>query len=84
MEQELDPLMIAFENYFETISEVTHITLMDNDPPAVDIRDLIEKKLIGETENMRSSNKKEEGHRFFKTLLHQDGWEWKDVDTKNS
>ncbi|MGA8853648.1 MAG: potassium channel family protein [Christiangramia sp.] len=84
LEQELKPLIIAFENYFETISEVTHITLMDNEPPAIDVRELIEKRLIGKGENRQLSNNIKKDRKFFKSLLYQDGWEWKDVDTKNS
>jgi len=81
-EQELKPLIIAFENYFETISEVTHISLMDNDPPAADIRKLIEESLI--EEDSEGLSKEFEFRRFFYTLIHQDGWNWEDIDTKNS
>ncbi|HKL37019.1 MAG TPA: hypothetical protein VJ899_12065, partial [Salegentibacter sp.] len=81
-EQELKPLIIAFENYFETISEVTHISLMDNDPPAADIRKLIEESLV--EEDSEGLSKEFEFRRFFYTLIHQDGWNWEDIDTKNS
>lgn len=81
-EQDLKPLIVAFENYYETISEVTHISLMENNPPTTNMRILIEKNLV--EKSSEETSKEIKFRRFFNTLLHQDGWNWEDVDTKNS
>ncbi len=85
LEQDLKPLFIAFENYFEVISEVTHISLMKDIPPAMNIGNLIEKRMIEYSAAKHDlPEATEKDRRFFKTLLYQDGWTWEQLDEKNS
>jgi len=83
--EDLKPLLVAYENYFEVIAEVTHIKLLDSSPQAAVTPRLIEKELI--SENISIKNYSEDISRkrlFFKTLVRQDGWSWEQVNTKSS
>jgi hypothetical protein len=82
--EDIKPLVVAFENYLETISEVTHISLMNEAPPAIEIRELLEKRLIEDDSNPELSKDVVKDRRFFKTLLYKDGWTWDDVNAKSS
>jgi hypothetical protein len=83
-DQDLKPLVVAFSNYLQTISEVTHISLTNENPPAVEIREIIRKRILNISENENISGEEEKDRRFFKTLLEQDGWKWSDLDAKSS
>ncbi|CAL67884.1 potassium channel family protein [Christiangramia forsetii] len=83
--KEIKPLMIAYENYFEVLTEVTHINPEKHGPPSPGIKKLLEKELI--FDNLKDDNFPEDidyNRRMFKTLVRQDGWSWKLVDIKNS
>ncbi|MCM4156618.1 potassium channel family protein [Gramella sp. AN32] len=83
--EDIQPLIIAFENYFETISEVTHISLVKETPPAVSIQILKKRSMVLEdSANIIVADSIKEKRRFFKTLVAQDGWEWDEVDKKSS
>ncbi|MDX1543379.1 MAG: potassium channel family protein [Christiangramia sp.] len=77
-EMDLKPLEIAFQNYREVITEVTHIKLIEEAPPLADTGILKKQGLIVHD---RSSIKVNEElintRRLFQTLVRQDGWSWK-------
>ena len=81
--QVLQPLIVAFENYFETISEVTHINVKEKNPPEISVQILQEQSMVPNSPEQRNIEENiMEKRRFFKTLLYQDGWKWADVEKK--
>lgn len=79
--QDLQPLIVAFENYFETISEVTHINVQEKNPPEISVEILQEQNMVPNSMEQKDIEENiMEKRRFFKTLLYQDGWEWADVE----
>lgn len=80
--QKLKPLLIAYENYFETIAEVTHVDIKNEKPPMVDISNLIKANLVENSNSVESLDGK--NHRIMNTLIQYDGWNWEDMDTKKS
>jgi len=81
--QDLQPLIVAFENYFETISEVTHINVKEKNPPEISVQILQEQSMVPNSPEQRNIEENiMEKRRFFKTLLYQDGWKWADVEKK--
>ncbi len=82
--QDLKPLFIAFENYFEIIDEVTHITIKEKHPPKLELNELKQKDFIEEEKSVDLPDAYEKDRRFFMTLLHHDGWDWEDVGAKKS
>ena len=82
--ENLKPLFIAFENYFEVIAEVTHIDLVKEDPPNSRTYKLSKRELLSETESKQYSEQILRNRRLFKTLVWQDGWNWEQLDAKKS
>lgn len=82
--QKIKPLVIAYDNYFEVLSEVTHMTLEKSGPPFPGIKKLLDAELIINLKKDYSSNQIEQNRRTFKTLVRQDGWNWNLVDAKKS
>ncbi|MCP9200544.1 potassium channel family protein [Gramella sp. GC03-9] len=80
-ENDLKPLVIAFENYFEVLAEVTHISTGKSVPPLPGRNKLIEKQLVLDLQNYDFSEDVNLNRKIFKTLVHQDGWDWKQVVT---
>lgn len=81
--ENIHPLFVAYENYFEVITAVTHIGVDQSDPMASEIDMLMEKELISTHEN-EFSEKVSRNRKLFKTLVQQDGWNWSQVDIKSS
>ncbi|MCB7481493.1 potassium channel family protein [Christiangramia sediminis] len=79
------PLEVAYDNYFEVITEVTHIG-PDQSAPTVSKTDkLIEKELVSQFhKEAKSSEKVSRNRKIFKALIRQDGWDWSQVDIKSS
>ncbi|WP_298247808.1 potassium channel family protein [uncultured Christiangramia sp.] len=82
--QKIKPLLIAYENYFEVLSEVTHMTVEPSAPPVPSIKKLLDAKLIINLSKNGFSGEIEHNRRTFMTLVQQDGWNWELVDIKNS
>ncbi|TRO67055.1 potassium channel family protein [Christiangramia sabulilitoris] len=83
--EDLKPLFVAFENYFEVISEVTHITPVKSMPPVSTISKLEQQDLVLKPDGKDSFEGTYDTYRkFFKTLVIQDGWSWDQVDVKSS
>ena len=82
--QKIKPLLIAYENYFEVLSEVTHMTVEPSAPPVPGIKKLLDAKLIINLSKNGFSGEIENNRRTFMTLVQQDGWNWELVDIKNS
>ncbi len=82
--QRIKPLVIAYENYFEVLSEVTHMKLEKSGPPFPGIKKLMNAELIIDSPKDSFSEQLEQNRRIFKTLVRQDGWDWALVDAKKS
>ncbi len=84
-EGSIKPLQVAYENYFEVIAEVTHIDPARTDPPFSNTSRLSKKKMLAEIVEEKSYSENIcRNRKIFKTLVEQDGWSWKLVDTKIS
>jgi len=83
--KDIKPLIVAYDNYFEVIAEVTHMRLLPSGPPASTTHRLLEKELILKNFDPDGFSAKVSKNRlFFKTLVRQEGWNWEHVDTKYS
>ncbi len=82
--ESLNPLFVAFENYFEVIAEVTHIELVKEDPAGSGTEKLSEKELLAGTGASSYSSRICKHRRLFRSLIWQDGWKWEQLDTKKS
>ena len=81
----LRPLHKAFENYFKVLIDVTHIKLSETEPDYSNLDALRGMSFFGEEDTEFSIPPKIAKHRkFFYSLIYLDGWEWVDVDPKNS
>lgn len=80
----IKPLYIAFENYFEVIAEVTHITPVSEAPPFPNTNELFENKMLRWNPKNDYSEEIIGNRRLFQTLVEQDGWNWGLVDAKKS
>ncbi|MCM8571014.1 potassium channel family protein [Gramella jeungdoensis] len=79
-EMDLKPLEIAFQNYREVITEVTHIKIIEEAPPLAETSILKELGLIIEDRsNIEVNEELINTRRLFQTLVRQDGWSWKMV-----
>lgn len=76
-EIELKPLEIAFQNYREVITEVTHIKVLKEAPPLARTGLLREQGLIPEGKpDIKVNEDLIQTRRLFQTLVRQDGWNW--------
>ena len=81
----IKPLMVAFENYFEVINEVTHMTIVKSCPPPSSVDGLIDLELVDpKAKDIDLPESLNKNRTFFKTLVQQDGWNWNQVDVNNS
>ncbi|APG61088.1 potassium channel family protein [Christiangramia salexigens] len=77
LERELKPLEVAFENYFEVITEVTHIKPMDEAPRLAYTTELERHGLLAESsKKLKVPEYLIENRRIIHTLVIQDGWSW--------
>ncbi|TBW28088.1 potassium channel family protein [Gramella sp. KN1008] len=76
-EIELKPLEVAFENYREVITEVTHIKIIEEAPPLAGT-DMLRKEGLTTVDRPSMNVGKDLIHtrRLFQTLVRQDGWSW--------
>ena len=76
----LKPLEIAFQNYREVITEVTHIKIME-EAPALAKTDLLKQNglLMGDRSELAVEEDLIQTRRLFQTLVRQDGWSWNKV-----
>lgn len=76
-EMELKPLEIAFQNYREVITEVTHIKVIEKAPPLAETSQLRKQGLMVEDRSKISANEDLiHTRKLFQTLVRQDGWSW--------
>lgn len=84
-EEDLRPLGIAFENYFNVIIRVTHISITDSEPGFSKIDKLKELQSLNNGPAVFRFNGAEKEHRrFFNSLLCIDGWSWNELDVRKS
>ncbi|WP_026935290.1 potassium channel family protein [Christiangramia echinicola] len=82
--EDLRPLIIAFQNYFKVVSQVTHFSIKDANPKKANINRLYELKLIPEKSEILLPDHETKHRRLFSTLIYFDGWSWGEVDPKKS
>lgn len=83
--EDIRPLIVAFENYFKIISEVTHINIKEKNPAKISVAILQEQDLVPTTTIQKDIEENiMEKRRFFKTLLLQDGWKWRQLEEKKT
>jgi len=81
--EDIRPLIVAFENYFKIISEVTHINIKEKNPAKISVAILQAHGLVPATIEQKDIEEKfMKKRKFFKTLLLQDGWKWRQLEEK--
>ncbi len=73
---DLKPLEVAFENYFEVITEVTHLHFDDAVPQLPDTNKLAALSFLNEKYSGNYPQEVQDHRRILHTLVKQDGWNW--------
>ncbi|PTX41719.1 ion channel [Christiangramia gaetbulicola] len=81
--ENLKPLFVAYDNYFEVIAEVTHIDPVNSEPSFSGTNKLSERKMLTQDSN-DYSEEISRNRKLFKTLIEQDGWKWELIDAKKT
>lgn len=82
--QTFKPLVVAFENYFEIITEVSHLKFDEVTPALPETEKLSAASLVNENPREENSAKVQNHRKLLYTLVKHDGWSWSLVEKSPS